>query len=222
MNLSDQFIILALKPNKTGYRIGPQQLIAGITGALFLELTFDKQISIKDKYVSVAKTGRSKDSAHQLILEKIQSRQKPRKIKNWISFFAQRPGRIKKIKLNQLARNHKIRIIPKRFLFIKYKEVALVDTTYQRKLINELLAALKSKMNLTEENISLLALVHACKMHKVLSDKKEDIKRYKTELKEFINSNEVAKNVDTVIREMQSAVVAAVVSTAVVTSAGGN
>jgi hypothetical protein len=49
MNLSDQFLILALKPDKTGYRIGPQQLIAGLTGALFLEMTIEKQIAIKDK-----------------------------------------------------------------------------------------------------------------------------------------------------------------------------
>ncbi len=59
-------------------------------------------------------------------------------------------------------------------------------------------------------------------MHKILSEDKEDIKRYKIELKDFINSNEVAKNVDTVIREMQAAVVTAVISASVVTTAGAN
>ncbi len=96
MNLSEQFIILALKPNKTGYRIGPQQLSAGMAGSIFLELTFEKQITINNKYVSVAKTTRSRDAAHQAVLEKIQARQKPRKIKPGSVSLPSVPGKLKR------------------------------------------------------------------------------------------------------------------------------
>jgi hypothetical protein len=221
MSISDQFIILALKPHKEGFRISQQVLNAGFFGALFLEMSLAKEIKLNNHYLELSQQHRSKDTLHRLIIERIKKREKPRKIKNWISYFVQRPGRFKEVKFNDLSKKHKIRIIPKRFLFIRYKLIALVDHTYQRKITGELLAALKSKSNLTPEIVSLLALVQACKMHKILSSKKEDQKRYKEQLKALLKDNEIAKNVDGVIKEMQAAVMTAVISASVATTAAG-
>jgi hypothetical protein len=68
----------------------------------------------------------------------------------------------------------------------------------------------------------ILGLVQACKMHKVICNSKEEIKSCKPRLKKIIESDEIASDVDKVIRETQAAVITAIAAASVVTTTGSH
>jgi len=220
MKISEEFIILALKSGKAGYRIQIQALHAGLAGAFLMEMLLSKEIEIKDGFVNPASKARSSDEIHRQILDRIRMKPKPAKIRYWVNRIMRNTGKLKLERFEGLAHSGKLRLENKRFLFIKYREIYLIDKSLQKKLVETLRHILSNKAEADENNILLLALTQACKMQRVLTRNRMELKEFNVRLKEFLKSNEIALKVDLVLRELQAVVVSAIaVSVASTTAA---
>ena len=86
-------------------------------------------------------------------------------------------------------------------------------------MIREIRAVIFEGDDISEKAASLLGLVEACKMYKVICKDKKEVSLCKARLKELIQDDQIAQGVDKVIQAMQAAVVAAIVATTAATTA---
>jgi len=188
-------------------------------GALFIELSFNKIIEINNHYVSVKIVPNSIKNPVDGMLQKIHQKKRIKKAKFWISKFAHSPGKFKTYFLEEMAKKRLIKIERKRFLFIPYKRISLINKREREQLITSLRAALLQGQEMTGEKASLLGLIGACKIAKVLCRDKQELKMIKTKLKELMDSDQISHDVDQVIKEMHAAVIAAVTASTGATAA---
>jgi hypothetical protein len=120
LTVAEKFLILAHHPEKSKYVIPEQMRNAGLIGSILIDLSAEERIKIEDGKIFVKHTNTNLPEAHRLILQKIKHSSKPRKVKSWISRFAQVPGKYRKGLLVSLERKGILRLEHKRFLFIKY------------------------------------------------------------------------------------------------------
>jgi hypothetical protein len=116
-----------------------------------------------------------------------------------------------------------VRIEHKRFLgFIPYKRCYLRDGRTRENLIQHIrkAALYPSSVEVTSDDIVLMGLVEASKMHKTIASNKEELKKNRKELKEIIRDSPIAGVVDETIRQVQSAIVASMITTTVVVGGG--
>ena len=115
--------------------------------------------------------------------------------------------------LHDLAMDGKIRLEDKRFIIFPYKHAYLIDGNYRDSQLKELNDIILTGKSLDIESASILGIIEACKMHKVLTKNKESLKIIKSNLKEMVKHDSVSQEVKQVIAEMQAAAVAATVVT---------
>jgi len=213
MNIVENLILVALKPDKSGFLTSPEALNAGLMGAIFIELSFQKTIEINNNYVTVKNLPNSISNSVDGMLHRIHKSKRPKKVKFWISKFAQAPGKFKKFFLEGLEKKRYIRIDKKKFLFIPYKKISLVNKREREQLLSRLREALLHGKEMTGESASLLGLIGACKLQKALCRNKSELKEIKAKLKKLMNSEQIPHDVEQVIKEMHAAVIAAVTAT---------
>ena len=222
LTVAEKFLILIHHPEKSKYVVMEQAMNAGLIGAILLDLSAEERIKITEGKVTVRHSSSRLPEPHRQILKKIQQSPKQKKAKSWISRFALSPGKYRKGILVSLERKGILRIERKRFLFIKYLRTYLIKTSLRNEMIQELRNVVFSNEKPDKEGAMMLGLVQACKMHKVICRSKEETKLSKTRLKEIIESDDIAREVDQVIREMQVAVITAIAASTVATTAGSH
>lgn len=220
--IAENFLLLALHPEKARYKIGSQHLSAGLIGAILFDLTLDKKLSIEGRFLKPLVHRVKAEDAHGMILKKILERKKPRKIKNWVSRLNTKSRKYRFMILKEMERKKLVNVERKKFLFIPYKVARLKDEKSRKKLLKDLRSLILDKKALGDETLALLSLVYACRGHKILANNKEENKKIKAQLKEIISSSAISSEVDKVIREMQAAVVLAVTTAVVASSAASN
>ncbi len=221
LNLAEKFIVLAMHPNKPRYLISDQAIIAGLTGAILLDLTLEGKLEIRNQILH-AKSGNSQISAtHAEYLNIIQTSTKERKIKHWIQKFTNKSQSRRKQIHEGLKSKGFVKIEYKRFLFIPYIKAYLIRKNERSKLIEEIRSILIYSKKPNAEMAPILGLIEAGKMYRVISKNRSEVKDFRKKLKEIMKSDLIASGVNQVITEMQAAVTAAIiVSTVAVTSAG--
>jgi hypothetical protein len=220
LSIAEKFMVLAHHPVKSTYLVTDQAKNAGLIGAILLDLLKEERIYIKEGKITIKHTNTHLPESHSLILQKIHQSSRTRKVKSWISRFAQVPGKYRKSLLISLERKGIFRIEHKRFLFIKYLRTKLIKASVRDDIIQELRDTIFKNKKPDKEYAMVLGLVQACKMHKIICRSKDELKLSKTRLKEIIESDAIARDVDKVIQEMQTAVITAIAAASVATTAG--
>jgi hypothetical protein len=210
MNIVENFLLASLKPDKPGFLIAPEAVNAGLIGAIFLELSFNRTIEIKNSLVTVKRVPNSIANPVDGMIHRINKSGKSKKAKFWISKFANSASKIKQYYLSDLEKKRKIRIEKRRFLFIPYKKISLINKREREQLISILRDSLFQNKEMTAESASILGLIQACKIQKALSADKSELKEIKLKLKKLLESDQISQDVDQVIKEMHGAVIAAV------------
>ena len=223
LSIVKKFLLISQHPEKGRFLTDEFQIGYGIIGAALLEMSLDDKIDIVDEKV-FAKEIRKKDN--ELLYEissVIRESKKNRKIKYWISKLSRKSRKYKWLVLNEMANDKLVRIENKRFLgIIPYRRVYLINKSLRIRLIEELRKLVLFRKEINDENIALLGLVEACKMYKVLSTNKDELKRIKKELKEIIKESNIAGALDSTIKEVQAAIIGAIVASSVAASAASH
>jgi golgi phosphoprotein 3 len=209
LNTAEKFIILAHHPEKGRFKVNGYQLKYGLVGALLLEMSLQKIVSVQDKRLIYNSPGIDKDPVISELSAMIRQSEKKRKIRTWISKFAWRSRRYKWAILNQLAEKRVIRIESKRFLgLIPYRCSYFIDQGIRAELIRTARNNVLNRKDLSEENIVVLGLIEACGMHRILSTDRQELKKIRKELKEIIKESPIAGVLAETIRQVRTAIIA--------------
>ncbi len=213
LTLVEKFVLLAHHPEKGRFTVTGVQLWNGIVGALLIEMSLQKRIEIEDGRIVLKDDKKISDPVMSEIAGMIKQSEKPKKIRYWLSKISKKANRYKKEVLAGMVKKGLLRSERKRFIFIPYTLFYLQDKRIWGKMIRHLrkAALYPSSVDVTQEDVVLLGLIEATKMHKVLASNKDELKRIKRELKKVIEESPIAGVVDKTIREMQGAIIASTV-----------
>lgn len=220
LNLIEKFILLSLDSKKGKFIIDAMSLNYGIAGAILLELSEEKKISIINKRLVVSNFKLSGDRTIDASIKLINNSKKKRKIKNWVYKIGNKASGFKKIILDDLNNKKVIKIISKKYFFrlITIYRYPVISNTYVEELKKEIkdivLANKKSDLN----GLLLLSLMNSCKLTRVLFMDKKEHKAAKKRIKELTKDVEISNEVSQTLKEVQTAVLIAT-SSAVIGSA---
>jgi golgi phosphoprotein 3 len=221
LNTAEKFLILAHHPEKGRFIVNEAQLSYGIVGALLLDLSLENIVTVQDKRLVYRGVGTVKDPIMTELSGKIRQSEKSRKIGTWIYKFARRSGRYRRAVLRQLADKRIIRIEDKKFLgLIPYKKSYIIDKSIRTELIRIARNNVLFQKDITDENVVVLGLIEACRMHKVISSDREELKRIRKDLKEIIKSSPIAAVVAETIKQVQAVMISAIIASSAASSAG--
>ena len=221
-NTAKRFLILIQHPEKSTFLVSDQIRKVGLIGSILLDLSINKNIDIVTGKLKVNSTESNLPKTHKQILEQISNSRKTKKIKTWISRFSRQSGKYQKEILDALEAQGLIKIEHKKFLFFKYYKTRLINNKLREEIISEIRDIVFNEKQIDNEKAAILGLIEACKLHKVICMDKKEIRICKSKLKDIIKSNSISQGVDKVIKEMQAAIIAVVVSSTVAATVASN
>jgi golgi phosphoprotein 3 len=220
LHTAEKFLILAHHPEKGRFIINGLQLNYGIVGALLLEMSLEKIVSVQDNRLVYNSAGKENDQVITELSATIRQSEKTRKIKSWISKFAGKSRRYKWTILRQLSDKKLIRIENKKFLgLIPYKRSYLINKSIRAEMIRTARNNVLYRKDLDEENIVVLGLIEACRMHRIISSDRQELKKIRKELKEIIKESPIAGVLAETIKQVNTAIIASVAASSAASSA---
>ena len=219
LTIAESFYILIHHPEKPRIIVTEAVRNAGMIGAIFLDLSVDGNLSIENGLIRVKSLKTKLSAAHVDILNKITDSTKQRKPKSWISRFTQTAGKTKRSLVEELEKKGLLEVEHKRFLFIPYIKTWLTRPEKRENLIQDLRAIVFGNKESDGQYASLLGLIQACKIHKLISTNRDELKASKARIKEIIESDLITQGVGTVIQEMQAAMMTAIIASTAATTA---
>lgn len=139
LKLSEKLFCLAVNPNRGGLLMSASTSI-GITlaGAVFVELFNKELLSIENGLVRLKNPTPQNDEIYEFFLKHIRHREKGRKLRSWFSWFYTRGRKVRRVFIRSLTRKNILRVEEKRFLFIPYQKVFLMDRSLVEGIRQEL------------------------------------------------------------------------------------
>jgi Golgi phosphoprotein 3 len=224
LNTLTKFLLIAHHPAKGRFLISETQIKFGIIGAALLELSLTEQIKIEDNKLLLIKDKKSDDPVITEIVKEIRNSEKARKVRYWVTKLARRSRMYKWSILSDLERGKLIRIEHRKFLgLIPYRKSYLIGSSTRSSLIYQLKNSVLFSRDSESDNVPMLGLVKACKMHKILASDRDELKKLKKELKEIMKESPIADTVDKTVKQVQAAIIASVIaSTAAATASASS
>ncbi|MBN2638655.1 MAG: GPP34 family phosphoprotein [Bacteroidales bacterium] len=219
LSITENFLLLGHHPLKGRFMISDVMMNYGLPGAFLMELSLKEKISIRDSKL-IIQNRRENDRILSEVLSVMAQSGKPKKIKTWIQLLARKSRRFRRALLEQMAGKKLIYIQYNTFLgFIHYRKYYVKNNRVRSQLITELKQAILRPENLDPEIIPLIGLVEACKMHKMLTSDKKELKLLKQKTKILIKDMPVAGILDETIRQVQAAIIAGIAASTAATAA---
>jgi len=217
LTLKEKLVLLSIS-NKTGWSYA-NKLSYALAGAIILELIESKKLILSENRLVIRNTKSTGDIILDDVIRRIRKKEKKLKIKRWVSKIGLSPRKYKKEIYTRLISKKILEKNTSLFLgIIPIIKHPLINQKIKEGYIENLRDLIKGK-NDDEELKILLCLLGALNIYGRLFKDKEIKKMAKKMVKKIKNNSEIGKAVDQTIREVNAAVVAAVTSTAVVTSA---
>lgn len=172
---SEKLFCLSVNPDNGGFLMNASAVL-GITlaGAVLVELMGKGIITLENKKVHLIKPMVQNDTIHEFFLNPLRQHGKDRKIRAWISWYQLRSRKIRKLFINELKHRNVLRVEERRFLFIPYQKVFLMDRTLIENLRREVEDTLLGKTEPTEESVILAIMVAKTNLlRRILPDREQ-------------------------------------------------
>lgn len=219
LTIAESFLVLIHHPEKARYIVDGNVRNAGLIGSIFLDLSLDENIITEDGYLIVKSFQTKLPGLYKKILDKMSNSPRKRKPKVWISRFSQRSNKPRRELLDSLEKKGIVDIEHKVFLVFPYIRSRLLKQDLRNQMISDLRDIIFKNKEIDPHSASLLGLIQACKMHKVVCNDKAELKQSRLKIKEIIESDLITQGVSTVIQEMQAAMMAAIIASTAATTA---
>lgn len=209
LKLSEKLFSLAVNPTHGGILRGSYSLL-GITlaGSVMMELTRKGLISIDRGMVHVINPSIQQDEIHEYFMKHIRRHGKDRKLRTWISWFNGWSRKLQKAFIRQLVHKNVLRVEERRFLFIPYNKVMLMDKALVESISREVKDSLLGKIAGNEESVILAIMAEKTNLlGRIIPDRAER-KMASVNLKK-IPETPVAKAVKEAVQIMHAGYVAA-------------
>jgi hypothetical protein len=209
LKLSEKLFCLAVNPKNGGILMSASSTLSmALTGSVFVELMKSELVSIEKGMVHLQNPMIQNDEIFEFFLNPIRLRQKDRKLRNWISYFNVRGRKIRKLFIRNLLQKNVLRTEEKRFLFIPYEKVYLMD----RELVENLRKNVETAslgIGVSSDDQLILAVLAAKTnlLSRIFPDRarRKEAERYLKNLPE----TDISKAVQEAIQMMHAAVVIA-------------
>jgi hypothetical protein len=145
-----------------------------VAGSVLVELMNNGIISFEKKGIHLIKPSVQNDVIHEFFLNPIRQHGKDRKLRNWISWYHFRARKIRKLFIHELVLKHVLRVEERRFIFIPYEKVFLMDRSLVENMRKEVEDTLLGKVEATEESVILAMMVAKTNLlRRVLPDRNQ-------------------------------------------------
>jgi len=208
LKLSEKLFCLAVNPKNGGILLNASAALSmTLTGSVFVELMDKGLVTIDKGVVHLVNPMVQNDEIQEFFLNRIKLREKDRKMRNWISYFNARGRKIRKLFIRSLVLKNVLRTEEKRFLFIPYEKVYLMDRELVENIRIDVENASLGKGN--SSNDFLILAVMAAKtnlLSRIFPDRarRKEAARYLKNLPE----TDISKAVQEAIQMMHAAVIA--------------
>lgn len=209
LKLSEKLFCLSVNPKSGGILMNASAAL-GITlaGSVFVELIKNELITIENGHVHLVNPTLQNDEIHEFFLKPIRLREKDRKIRNWIAWFNGRGRKIRKIFIRDLVRKHILRIEEKRFLFIPYNKVYLMDRGLVQSFSKEIGDTLLGKAEPSDDSVILSLMAAKTNLLPRIFPERAQRKIASRNLKKLPETT-ISKAVQEAIEMMRAAVIVA-------------
>lgn len=213
LSTAEKFLLLAHHPDKGRFIISDVQTEYGIIGAILLDMSLENLISIEDGKLLLRKSEKADNQIINEVLSLIGNSDKPRKIKYWIPKLARKSRKYKWIVLMELEKKSVMQIESRKILgIIPYRKSYLTDNYSRNNMIQQLRNNILFHKELNNESVSILGMVEACKMQKIIATDRDELKRVREELKQIMKESPIADTVNQTIKQVQAAIIGAMMA----------
>ncbi len=220
---AEKFLMIAHHPEKGRFMISGMFIQYGIAGAILLDMTLEERINITNKRLILKTPGTSADPLINEVTALISRDPHPRRLGYWIRKLARRYNKYKWQILKGLADKRMVRIEERKFLgLIPYRRSYLIESYSRNNLIRQLKNDIfANTREPSSANMAIAGLIEACRMHRLLSDDREELKNIRTRLKKIFKESPVSDVVSQTIRQVQAAIITSVTAAIIASTAGG-
>lgn len=206
LKLSEKLFCLAVNPKNGGILMSASPALSmTLTGTVFVEMIKKELVSIDNRMVHLVNSTVQNDEIHEFFLNRIRLRGKDRKLRNWISYFNIRGRKIQKLFIHNLVRKNVLRVEEKRFLFIPYEKVYLMDRELVENIRKEVENASLGRSNSSDDSLILSVMVAKTNLLSRIFPERAQRKEAARYLKN-LPETEISKAVQEAIQMMQAAI----------------
>lgn len=206
LKLSEKLFCLAVNPKNGGILMSASSALSmTLTGTVFVEMIKKELVSIDKRVVHLVNSTVQNDEIHEFFLNRIRLREKDRKLRNWISYFNIRGRKIQKLFIHNLVRKNVLRVEEKRFLFIPYEKVYLMDRELVENIRKEVENASLGRGNSSDDSLILSVMVAKTNLLPRIFPERAQRKEAARYLKN-LPETEISKAVQEAIQMMQAAI----------------
>ena len=211
-NVTTQYIVLALHPEKRRSMISHIRFRYSLTGAVLMDFLDNEEISLSGTRLIPA-FRKNVDPVHDMFAGKIEKSSKPRRIYFWVRRLSRDSRFIFRETVISLINKGMIRHERRFFLnIIPYNRYFLTDTRIRSTIIDELREVLLHGKPANRKQRMMLGLIKASRSYRLLERESGERWRLRTQCNQFLQSDIVSSEVEKAIRATEAAIVTSVIA----------
>jgi hypothetical protein len=217
LNLIEEFLLIALDDGKGRFVTDSTHLHMGFSGAILLELALREKINIVNDKVVLVNDAYEKEMVINKTIDMIKTSEKDRKIKYWVNKLSDNARQMKDDTLKGLMNKGILGKEDSKILWIiPNTKYPTQDLTVENKVRQRLHDVMLKGAKANPRDVMLLSLIDVSELTKEAFRDKEEYKIVKTKIKEVTQNIEISQVVNRTIRDIQAAVMIAVMAAVIV------
>lgn len=215
LHLFEKFILIALDQKKGHFLIDSLSLNYGIAGAILLELSELNKIILQDKKLIVKDLEFANNSILDACIKLINNSKKKQGAKFWIFKIGNKSSGFKKVILKELIEKKILKINKETYMWglVNFFRYPAINTNEIEEITTELKKIVSENKKPDIDGLLLLSLMNSCKLIRILFINKKEHKAARKRIEELTRNIEISEDVSQTLKEIQSAIVAATVTT---------
>jgi len=223
LNISEKFLIMAHHPEKGRLVVSSQYFRYGLAGAILLDLCLGGRIGIDNGRITPKPGNTPADPIKSEVIQMITESARPRRTGYWVHKLAFRYTRYLNQVRTGLSGKKLMRIEETRILgIIPWRRSYLTESYTRSNLVRQLKNDILVYRGDAGEGSALAGLVEACRMQRILSTDREELKMIRSQIKKILKDSPVSDAVAQTIRQVQAAIIASVTTSVAASSAGSH
>jgi golgi phosphoprotein 3 len=218
LNLIEEFLLIALDDEKGQFVIDSTHLHFGLAGAILLEMALREKVDISGENLKLIHDEYEVEMVINKVIDQIKL--KPgKKVKDWIEILAKQAEELKQDTLLRLQNKGILRKEEHKILWVipnnKYPTSDITpENKVRQRLSDVMLRGAKSKAH----DIMLLSLIDVSDLTKEAFRNKDEYAIVKKKIKEVTQDIRISHTINKSIREIQAAIMVALMSAVIVTT----
>jgi hypothetical protein len=211
-SVTSQFIVLALHPEKGRKMMDNTHFRYTLIGSVLMDLLENEEISLNNKRLipSFRKNG---EIVHDMILDKIGTQGKPKRISFWIRQLSIKSRFIFIETINLLINKGIYRHERRYFLNIfPYSRYFLTESSIRTGIIDGIRNVILHEKVATRRQIMLIGLINASRSWNILVKEKGERWMLRRKCNEFMKSDADFSEIDQTIKEIQTAIITSIIA----------